>query len=171
MAIPNHPSTSVAKKYEPMSAWYRVFGMNEKLPDPREILDYLRSMAIQASAQVEGDDLGWFAMDLAWGEPAEQIRLERFLAKEEGIRAELNTWAAWLETLEDQPMHEGLMERVIRTSQIIAWQSSAGAGQHEDGERVHVGLSQFLARQTEGVYQADGRGFFAADGALLVRES
>ena len=37
-------------------------------------------------------------------------------------------------------------------------------------ERLVVALCRFLAGATDGVYQSDDAGFFAADGALLLQE-
>ena len=37
-------------------------------------------------------------------------------------------------------------------------------------DRLGAEVCQFLARQTDGVYQADGQGFFAPDGSLLLQE-
>ena len=37
-------------------------------------------------------------------------------------------------------------------------------------EQGCLALCRHLARETEGFYQVDGVGFFAADGTLLVRE-
>ena len=91
------------------------------------------------------------------------LQLERFLAEEEGIRAELNSWAAWLETRENAPEHVRLMERMIQTKQLFTLQSIEESAQAER-------LCRFLAEITLGVYQIDVRGFFAADGVLLVPE-
>ena len=37
-------------------------------------------------------------------------------------------------------------------------------------EQLCVAVCRFLARVTEGVYQADGQGFFTPDGTLLLQE-
>jgi hypothetical protein len=90
--------------------------------------------------------------------------LERYLAEEEGIRAELNSWAAWLETHENAPEHTHLMERMIQTAQLLTLHGGEGP------EQICIDLCRFLAGATAGVYQIDERGFFAADGTLLVVE-
>jgi hypothetical protein len=37
-------------------------------------------------------------------------------------------------------------------------------------EKLCVTICQFLAGRTDGVYQADGQGFFAPDGMLWLQE-
>jgi hypothetical protein len=60
-----------------------------------------------------------------------------------------------------------LMERMIQTAQLFTLQSKE---QSARAECVCGELCRFLAETTAGVYQIDERGFFAADGALLVAE-
>ena len=92
--------------------------------------------------------------------------LERYRADEEGIRAELNSWAAFLETC-DGPHHIPLMERTIQTRQLFTLHNPTGdVGLDRECHR----LCQLLARITAGFYQADSLGFFDADGTLLVEE-
>ena len=92
--------------------------------------------------------------------------LERYRADEEGIRAELNSWAAFLETC-DGPHHIPLMERTIQTRQLFTLHNPTG----DVGlDRECHTLCQLLARITAGFYQADSLGFFDADGTLLVEE-
>ena len=42
-----------------------------------------------------------------------------YLATEEGICAELNTWAAWVEATVGGPVQEGLMLHLISTRQLF----------------------------------------------------
>ena len=92
------------------------------------------------------------------------LLLECFRADEEGIRAELNSWAAILETC-DGPHHIPLMERTIQTKQLFTLHDPT------DGARlVCVSLCQHLAAVTAGFYQIDDIGFFDADGTLMVKE-
>jgi hypothetical protein len=143
-----------------MSCWYRVFGGNDVQPAPAAILEHLQSLGGAARGDFTGDDAGWYAAAIHCG--AEPLSLERFLVTEEGIRAELNNWAAWLETCEHSPQHAPLMERVIQSRQLFTL--------HGSDERLCAGLCRFLAGATAGVWQADGGGFFAADGTPLVPE-
>jgi hypothetical protein len=131
------------------------------MPAPAAILTFLTSRFASVSGEFATDASGWYQAELLVD--GVRLQLERYLAEEEGIRAELNSWAAWLETREDAPEHVRLMERMIQTVQLFTLHG-------EGAEQVCIDLCRFLAGATAGVYQIDGRGFFAADGALLVSE-
>jgi hypothetical protein len=149
-----------------MGLWYRVFGRGAAEPAPQAILDHLDGLGVRVAGRFEADDAGWFRAEFDFGGAA-PLQLDRFLATEKGIRAELNSWAAFLETCADNPNHLSLMERMIQTAQLFTLERPGG--DEAQVERLCVGLCTFLARQTDGVWQADGRGFFAADGSLLAR--
>src|SRR6266849_2238508 len=102
-----------------MSLYYRVFGSTNTEPAPEALLDEVRGRGIEVVGHFRRDDQGWFAADLVLADDDTPVRLERFLASEEGIRAELNTWAAWLETVVHNPNHLWLMEHMIQTLQIF----------------------------------------------------
>jgi hypothetical protein len=148
-----------------MAVWYRVFGASPEVPAPAAILEYLAGRGASVSGDFAADESGWYRADLVADGVA--LQLERFGAGEEGIRAELNSWAAWLETREDSPEHVRLMERMIQTAQLFTLHP---AEQSVGMDALCVGLCQFLARITAGLYQIDGRGLFSADGTLLVPE-
>ena len=93
------------------------------------------------------------------------LALECFSADEEGIRAELDSWAAFLETC-DGPHAVPLMERAIQTRNLFTLHDPTEAGL----DHACVTLCQHLATLTAGFYQIDDIGFFAADGTLLVSE-
>lgn len=145
--------------------WYRIFGSSSAMPAPECIMEFLDAQNVSVSSEFATDESGWYQADFLTDGAA--LLLERYLADEQGIRAELNSWAAWLETRENAPEHARLMENMIQTKQLFTLQcdeTSAGA------ERLCVALCRFLAETTAGVYQIDGRGFFDANGALLVVE-
>ena len=96
-----------------MSQWFRVFGVSEIQPEPAAILEHLRGLGVEADGHFRGDDQGWFAADIGLVQGEAPLQLERFLSTEEGIRAELNTWAAWLETCDYSPNSQKLMEHVV----------------------------------------------------------
>jgi hypothetical protein len=149
-----------------MSMWYRVFGGKDDGPAPAAVLAHLQGLGVAVKADFTGDAAGWYAAEVDVG--GTPLHLERFAAGEEGIRAELNSWAAWLETCEHSPHSVPLMEKMIQARQLFTLRP---AGDAEEGvARVCQELCRFLAAATEGVWQADGEGFFDADGALLVRE-
>ena len=116
-----------------------------------------------------GDAAGWFRADLTLGAGA-PLALERFTSDEEGIRSELNSWAAYLETCTHSPQHGPLMERVIQARQLFTVSRPADHPDESASARVCVELCRFLAGATAGFYQIDEQGFFSAAGTLLVAE-
>jgi hypothetical protein len=151
-----------------MGLWYRVFGGLEDPVQPAAILAHLNAVA-PVTGRFDEEGEGWLSAEIDFGE-APPLRLERFPTSEEGIRAELNSWAGYLETCDDSPNHVPLMERVIQTKQLFTLRRPNETPDGTAVERRCVGLCQFLARATDGVYQADDLGFFASDGTLLLRE-
>jgi hypothetical protein len=143
--------------------WYRVFGSNDHVPGPAGIEGCLAGPGTPVSARFAADEAGWYRAELSAG-PGPPLVLERWLADEEGIRAELNSWAAVLEACEDSPHARPLMERAIQTRQLFTLSDPAARAPE------CLALCRHLARVTDGFYQADGQGFFAADGTLLVPE-
>src|SRR5215475_6522172 len=81
-----------------MGLWFRVFGGNDEQPEPAALLAYLHAQGLAVPGHFRGDDEGWFAAEFEMEAGATPLYLERYLATEEGIRADLNTWAAWVET-------------------------------------------------------------------------
>lgn len=150
--------------------WYRVFGTNERQPQPAALLEHLEGRGLEVSAKFHGDPDGWFGAELLIADNDVPIPLQRYLATEAGIRDELNTWSAWLETMERAPTSAELLQHMIRTSQIFTLDYLPDQPPDGRGERLCVEMCRYLASQTEGVYQVDGRGFFAADGTLLLQE-
>ena len=148
-----------------MSLWHRIFGVSDVQPAPAAVLERLYGLAA-VTGDFGGDEAGWFRADLVLPDGT-TLHLECFQAKEEGIRAELNSWAAHLETFEDDAAAARLMEHVIQTRQLYLLERPDDA---TAADALCVELCRFLAQQTDGVYQIDGLGFFAADGSLLVEE-
>jgi hypothetical protein len=146
--------------------WYRIFGSNDTEPSPTAVLEHLNGLGVAVSGQFHGEGGDWFGAELVVAGKV-PLGLERFLASEEGIRAELNSWAAWLETCAPEAEQARLMERMIQVRQLFTLQRPDEA---EGVGPVCEALCQFLAHATGGTYQIDGRGLFAADGALLVEE-
>lgn len=143
-----------------MRAFSRVFGANTVEPDPATLLEFLTGLIPDAQGHFQGDDQGWFRLRLV-SEPA-AMHVERYLATEEGIRAELNTWAAWVEATGEGPEHAALMQRLIATQQLVVL--------HDFPAELAEKLCAHLARRIDGIYQVDGRGFFTAEGAVLLSE-
>jgi hypothetical protein len=145
--------------------WYRVFGLTDDPVDPSALLEHLHNQGWAVAGHFRGDDRGWFRASLEMAEDDGRIEVERYLADEDGIRGELNTWAAWLEALEGQPQRDRLMEHLIGTRQLFTLRQ-------EDGDTAELCglLCRYLAGRTAGVYQVDGRGFFEPPETLLVAE-
>jgi hypothetical protein len=146
--------------------WWRVFGLNDTTPDLTSLLEHLHAQGLPAVGHFRGDDLGWTGGELTLPDSPTPIQLERYLTDEDDLRDELNTWAAWLETQDHEPGHRALMQHAIGTRQLVTLRPSDAAAL----DRLCAEVCRHLARQTDGVYQADGRGFFAADGTPLLSE-
>ncbi|HYT87247.1 MAG TPA: hypothetical protein VEL76_00875, partial [Gemmataceae bacterium] len=101
-----------------MSPWYRVFAANEVCPEPGALLAHLHGLGLTVTGRFRGDDQGWFRAELLLEEDA-AIEVDCYLATEEGIRQELNTWAAWLETTPEGPLQDRLMLQVIGTRRVF----------------------------------------------------
>jgi hypothetical protein len=156
-----------------MSQWFRVFGLSGAAVEPAALLEHLHGQGFAVAGRFRGDDRGWFRAELAIADDAPPVIVERYFADEEGIRPELNTWAAWLEEQEGNPHHLPLMERLIGTAQLFTLHQPAEDADAEDVElveRLCLECCRHLASAADGVYQADHHGFFAADGSLLVEE-
>lgn len=125
-------------------------------PPPDTVLEQLRGLGVTGRACLRGDDQGWTALEV------DDVRIECYLASEPGIRSELNTWAAWLETQSDQPEHAALMERVIQTRQLFTLQGP---------DHICEWMSRRIADWTQGVWQQDDRGFLDVSGRLLLPDA
>ncbi len=152
-----------------MGIWYRVFGRSDAEVSGDFLRAHLAAQGSPVSADFAGEGEAWLSAAIGFA-PTAPLQLERFLAGEEGIRGELNSWAAFLETCDYEPKHAALMERVIQTRQLFTLRRPADCADEVLAERLCVGLCRFLAEKTDGVWQADGAGFFAADGTQLLRE-
>lgn len=117
----------------------------------------------------KGDDLGWTSgeLHLPRGSP---VMLERYLADADDLRDDLNAFAAELETLDYSPHHTMLMEHVIQTKQLITLRRPVDSPDEVLLETLLDECCRFLAVESEGVYQIDGRGWFASDGERLIEE-
>jgi hypothetical protein len=143
--------------------WYRVFCASERVPALADIEACLAGAGVSASHS-PAEEADWVWLRFQAGEAT--VEVNRFRADEEGIRAELNSWAAFLETCEHDPRHRELMERMIQSKQLFNIEEPS-----ESAREVCVQLSQCLARLADGFYQIDDEGFFEADGAILIADS
>jgi hypothetical protein len=157
-----------------MSQWFRVFGRSAAAVEPAALLEYLHGQGFPVAGHFRGDDRGWFRAELVLADDAPPVVVERYLADEEGVRLGLNSWAAWLEEQEGNAHALPLMERLIITKEVVTLHQPAEDADDPDDaglvERLCLTCCRYLAATTDGVYQADHHGFFAADGTLLVPE-
>jgi hypothetical protein len=157
-----------------MSQYYRVFCRNAVRPDPEALVEEVRRSYPEVTAHFRGDDLGWFEGRFLLAADIPPIVVERFLTKEDDIRGELNTWASWLESVGDTSVHHQLMQQVVTAAQLFTLrqpiEETDDYAPDPIVEATCLALCQFLAAQTDGIYQVDHHGLFAADGTLLVAE-
>jgi hypothetical protein len=149
--------------------WYRVFCRSDNSPSPSSLLEHLHSSKLPVAGRFKGDDLGWTSAELSLG-CASPVYVERFLAGEDNLRNDLNSWAAFLETCDYSPNHQMLMERVIQSQQMITLRKPIDHADEISVDRLCLALCSFLAQQADGVYQIDNDGWYDAAGALLLQE-
>ena len=143
-----------------MSTWYRVFAKNNIEPDPDALCAVMGS---EISCQCRAGERGWQRLQFAW--PSGQtLAIDRFWRDEEGIRAELQAWAAWLETLENEPKRDALMQHLTATQQVFTMLRESS------NDPIALKLCEAIAWTTDGVYEIDKLGFFSHDGTLLALE-
>lgn len=149
--------------------WSRVFLPTEVEPSPAALAEFLHARGFAVEPHFKGDDLGWTEgeLRLPTGAP---VLLARYLTKEDDLRADLNSYAAELETMDYSPNSGPLMARVIQTKQLITLRKPVDATDEVLLDGVLDAARRFLAASADGVYQVDGRGWFAADEELLVPE-
>ena len=149
--------------------WQRVFGRSDSGLTPAEIAAGLAAAGHACIPHFKGDDLGWTAGELHFpnGSP---ILLARYLTKPDDLRADLNAFAAELETMTYSANVPTLMERVIQTEQMVTLRKPFDHGDEVKLDAACEYLVRTLAYASDGVYQIDGKGWFAADGELLVKE-
>jgi hypothetical protein len=149
-----------------VARWYRVFG-GVSYPDPAAVLAELVRLDPTLTAHFHGDDDGWFRALVRRADGPPILEVDRYLASEEGIRAELNAWAAWVEAAGDDPRHAALMARLSTAAQLFTLRPADDPPRPET-DRLGSALCGVLATLTAGVWQADGRGILDADGTVLV---
>jgi hypothetical protein len=149
--------------------WSRVFGSVADEPCPAPLVERLAIAGLAVVPHFKGDDLGWTTgeLHLVGGSP---VLLARFLTAEDELRDDLNAYAAELETMDYDPNHRMLMERVIQSQQLITIREPVDHADEVRLDRLIDETLRFLAERTAGVYQVDGGGWFAADGAKLLTE-
>jgi hypothetical protein len=149
--------------------WYRIFCRADDPLPPGALLERLHGAGLAVEARFRGDDLGWTGAELTIG-VGSPVSVERYLAKEDELRNDLNSWAAWLETCNYSPNHTMLMERIIQTAQMITLRRPIDHADDVKLEKLCLEICRTLAGRADGVYQVDGDGWYAADGTMLLQE-
>src|SRR5438552_3573533 len=100
-----------------MTPWYRVFGADPAEPKPSELSAFLKGLCGQVEGHFRGDEFGWTSGCVQLGDTL--VFAERYLVSEDGIRADLNSWAAWVESVGETHEQVRLMGRLIGSQQLI----------------------------------------------------
>ena len=145
--------------------WYRVFCQTLAEVTPTELLANIGA----TDSRFRGDDLGWTAGEVVLGQGT-PVYVERYLTDTDDLRDELNTWAAYLETLDYSAENVQLMERVIQARQLITIRKPIDHANEITVERACLSISQKLAQAADGIYQIEGDGWYAANGILILKE-
>jgi hypothetical protein len=152
-----------------MGLWLRVFGRGTAAVTSDAIREHLANRGITVACDFAGAGENWSRAEFRLSTTT-PVMLEHFRVDEEGIRAELNSWAAFLETCDYEPNHVVLMERVIQSKQLFTLRRPIDCANEVLVDNLCVDLCRFLAGATDGVWQCDDEGFFAADGTVLLKE-
>jgi hypothetical protein len=144
---------------------YRVFCQSRKEPAPPALAEHLRKLHADTVVHFTGDRLGWMRAEVSTGKHVPPLVIERFLVEESDMRPQLNSWVAWLETVE-HPRREGVIDRVVNSQQVLTLELDSS--KHD---RIAKDAAKYLAQTADGIYQVDDEGFFSADGLLLVPET
>jgi hypothetical protein len=155
-----------------MSLWWRVFGKADSRPESAStLIDAIKAVSPQAATNVTVDnDKRWINLAVNVSDDETPVYLERLHHSDEGIRGELQAWAAWLETCDYSPNHQALMTHMIETHQVFTLRKPVDQANEILVERVCLAICRYLADECDGVYQIDGQGFYSAEGALLLQE-
>jgi hypothetical protein len=150
--------------------WYRVFGLDATPVSPAALAGHLHAAGLPVEPHFKGDDLGWTSGQIILPGGGTPVVLERYLTTEDDLRDDLNAYAAELETMDYSPAHQPLMEHVIRSQQLVTLRKPIDHADDARLDDVCEAAVKFLSAGCRGVYQIDGKGWFAADGALLLPE-
>lgn len=149
--------------------WYRIFCRSNRALPIEALSAHLHAHSLNFQIDFRGDDLGWTSVSLTLG-VGSPVYLERYLTKDDELRNDLNSWAAYLETCDYSPNAAPLMERVIQTQQLVTLRKPIDHSDEFGIDRLCLEMCRFITLHCEGIYQIDDDGWYAADGQLLVKE-
>ena len=148
-----------------MAGWFRVFLLQEDGPKPSGIMECLQSLIPEVKGKFRTDEDGWFQLIIDHSSIGELI-IDHFLTSEKGVRSEINTWAAWLESKQQFD----LMERIIQVKQILSFEVTPEMEDNVSDSLVYKRLALALAALAEGIVHIDAVGFLEPDGTLLIED-
>lgn len=151
------------------AAWSRVFGLLDLNPDPARLEQAALEIIPKAAVHLKGDDRGWFCAEISWGQGS-PLTIETYAATDPEVRADLNTWAAYIETCDYSPNAHSTMVKVALSQQIITLRRPIDHADESGLDRLMHGMAQHLALEIDGIFQIDEAGFFDKNGTLLVEE-
>jgi hypothetical protein len=149
--------------------WYRVFCRSAGSLEPRDLAGRLATSGRAVRAEFEPNDRTWSsgALRLGSGTP---IYVERFDTATDELRNDLNTWAAYLETLDYSPNHTRLMEHVIQTRLLFTIRKPLDHPNESAVDDVCRALCGELATVGDGIFQIEDEAWYSADGTMLLQE-
>jgi hypothetical protein len=150
--------------------WLRVFSPSTADVPPAAIATALATAGVPVVPHFKGDAHGWTTGELHLPNGGTPLLLARYLTKEDDLRDDLNAHAAELETMTYSPHAAPLMETVIQAKQMMTVRKPLDYPDETVTDAACEVLVKFLASTAGGVYQIDGRGWFAATGERLVEE-
>lgn len=136
---------------------------------PSAIAAHLHGLGLTFEPHFKGDDLGWTGGELRFT-VGSSVSLERFLTREDELRHTLNSFAAELELLSFHPAVPRLMQHVIQTQQLIAIRKPIDHADESKLDDLINGICHYYAGLADGIIQADGLGWYDAEGNQLLPE-
>lgn len=148
-----------------MAGWFRIFNPSLADWEPEKVMEGLQPLFPGIQGKFRTDDDGWFQLVLSH-ESLGELPIDRFLSTEKGVRAQLNTWAGWLET---KDRHD-LMEKIIQVGQIISFELPDDLESDSPEFANYRKLARFCASICHGFFHADGVGFVDEYDRLLIED-
>ncbi|MEY4614462.1 MAG: hypothetical protein RL179_2435 [Planctomycetota bacterium] len=148
-----------------MAGWFRIFLSQEEGPEPSAIMECLQGLIPGVRGNFRVDPDGWFQLILTHPSIGELV-VDHFLASEKGVRSEINTWAAWLESKQ----FLDLMERIIQVRQVLSFEVTPELEENATDPGIFKRIALDLSRLGKGFAHLDGAGFLEHDGTLLIED-
>lgn len=148
-----------------MACWFRIFSPQEQGLEPSRLMDCLDGVFPGIHGKFRADEEGWFQVVLTH-ELLGELPVDRFLSTEKGVRAQLNTWAAWFET-KDRP---DLMERMIQVKEILAFELPPEVEPGSEESMPFRALTLAVAQLVAGICHVDGVGFLDTQDQLIIAD-